>query len=564
MDMRIPQMDLILPWDRLRDWVHCMAVVTFDLELGQTLEMLFPPHVKLTESERSNICYLSFPDSNSGCMGDTQFHFRIRHAPSKLDLVECQQFSKAYNSKCPPALQVDQNSILGYVYFRQVKDPTLRRGYFQKSVVIMSKFPFLNLFTQMLDILAPEFFDKGPNVISSACKDIYVWPIPTPGQILSLPFLGTNLQITIPTINCLSNGSPVTSSQMNTQVTSFGSKISTIIPSVYQADLFQALRPVLSHVHLLWELVLTAEPIVVMAPLPDTCANTVHALLSMIFPLRYCADYRPYFTIHDSDFKEYTMKTNPPPPVILGVTNPFFAKTLQHWPHIIRMGETCGVNIGKLKKASNFKLLDSQPGVYTGYKPFLQKDKGLLKKIVMGMQSQRPVEVQTVILRKHLHELTESFMIPLERYLASLMPLQKNICPCKSAPLPRPFNPEEFLATLDTSGPQLTTGIKGDWSGLYKKFFRSINFSEWYNMRYREAAEKLQALHLEIMSDSDIQSWISGRDEVEAVDLILRLREQIAQTNLPVKTDVREKLRTHVDSIIKTLPDDLQSVLHCD
>lgn len=27
-----------------------------------------------------------------------------------------------------------------------------------------------------------------------------------------------------------------------------------------------------------------------------------------------------------------------------------------------------GVNIGKLKKASNFKLLDSQPGVYTSYK----------------------------------------------------------------------------------------------------------------------------------------------------------------------------------------------------
>lgn len=51
---------------------------------------------------------------------------------------------------------------------------------------------------------------------------------------------------------------------------------------------------------------------------------------------------------------------------------------------------------------------------------------------------------------------------------------------------------------------------------------------------------------------------------MEAVDLILRLREQIAQTNLPVKADVKEKLRTHVESIIKTLPDDLQSVLHCD
>ena len=25
--------------------------------------------------------------------------------------------------------------------------------------------------------------------------------------------------------------------------------------------------------------------------------------------------------------------------MILGVTNPFFAKTLQHWPHIVRIGE---------------------------------------------------------------------------------------------------------------------------------------------------------------------------------------------------------------------------------
>ena len=25
--------------------------------------------------------------------------------------------------------------------------------------------------------------------------------------------------------------------------------------------------------------------------------------------------------------------------MILGVTNPFFAKMLQHWPHVIRIGE---------------------------------------------------------------------------------------------------------------------------------------------------------------------------------------------------------------------------------
>lgn len=62
---------------------------------------------------------------------------------------------------------------------------------------------------------------------------------------------------------------------------------------------------------------------------------------SLIHPLQYCLDYRPFFTIHDPEFKEYTGRgpAENPPAVLLGVTNPFFAKALQHWPHIIRIGE---------------------------------------------------------------------------------------------------------------------------------------------------------------------------------------------------------------------------------
>ena len=29
----------ILPWDRLSNWLHCVCVVTFDLELGQAMEV---------------------------------------------------------------------------------------------------------------------------------------------------------------------------------------------------------------------------------------------------------------------------------------------------------------------------------------------------------------------------------------------------------------------------------------------------------------------------------------------------------------------------------------------
>ena len=72
----------------------------------------------------------------------------------------------------------------------------------------------------------------------------------------------------------------------------------------------------------------------------------------------------------------------------------------------------------------------------------------------------------------------------------------------QSTPTPRPFNPDHFLSTLESSGPQLTTGIKGDWEGLYRRFFRSVNFSSWFNSRYEEVSQKLSVLHMETIGDA--------------------------------------------------------------
>lgn len=72
----------------------------------------------------------------------------------------------------------------------------------------------------------------------------------------------------------------------------------------------------------------------------------------------------------------------------------------------------------------------------------------------------------------------------------------------KAAPVPRPFNPDDFLATLETMGPQLTSGVKGDWPGLYRRFFKSPNFSGWYNTRYQHLSKKLRALQLEALCDA--------------------------------------------------------------
>ena len=51
----------------------------------QAIESVHPPHVALGEADRTNICYLAFPDSNSGVMGDSQFHFRLRLNQSAAD-----------------------------------------------------------------------------------------------------------------------------------------------------------------------------------------------------------------------------------------------------------------------------------------------------------------------------------------------------------------------------------------------------------------------------------------------------------------------------------------------
>ncbi|KAL8583447.1 hypothetical protein ACOMHN_044806 [Nucella lapillus] len=238
-------------------------------------------------------------------------------------------------------------------------------------------------------------------------------------------------------------------------------------------------------------------------------------------------------------------------------------------------------------------------GVYTQYKTFLAKDKMILKRLMKGTQSKRPVEAQNAILRRHFLEMTQSFMIPLERYMASLMPLQRNISPHKGPPRLRPFDTEEFLHTVEHSGPQLTSGIKGDWEGLYRRYFKSPNFEGWYYQRQREVNQKLQVLHMDALCDcnleewiqdkeeveivdlilmyvllltcdmccyvtQNLEEWIQDKEEVEIVDLILRIKEKLkfaSNNHMVVQRESITKLQKHLETVVSTLPDDLQTVI---
>ncbi|XP_067554599.1 protein DENND6B isoform X3 [Pseudorca crassidens] len=513
------------PWARFSAWLECVCVVTFDLELGQALELVYPSDFQLTDKEKSSICYLSFPDSHSGCLGDTQFCFRIRQCggqrrPWHTDDRHC-------DSGAPVSLQREPAHYFGYVYFRQVKDSSVKRGYFQKpwalqSLVLVSRLPFVRLFQALLSLVAPEYFDKLAPCLEAVCNEIDQWPAPVPGQTLNLPVMGVVLQVHIPSsADKPESGPPKQCSHKNLL------PAPVVLTSVHELDLFSCLQP-----------------------------------------LKFCCDYRPYFTVHDSEFKEFTTRTQAPPSVVLGVTNPFFIKTLQHWPHVLRIGEPkmpgdLPKQI-KLKKPSRLKTLDTKPGLYTAYTTYLHRDKALLRRLLKGLQRKRPSDVQTAVLRQHLLELTQSFIIPLEHYMASLMPLQKSITPWKTPPQIHPFRQDDFLRSLERSGPQLTCLLKGDWLGLYRRFFKSPHFDGWYRQRHKEMAQKLEALHLEATCEANLEIWMQDKSEVEVVDLVLKLRERLVRAQghqLPVKEATLKRARLYIETVVGSLPKDLQVVL---
>jgi hypothetical protein len=93
-------------------------------------------------------------------------------------------------------------------------------------------------------------------------------------------------------------------------------------------------------------------------------------------------------------------------------------QALNHWPNVVRLGDSCQQLPGisqtkspsKPKRTTSSRFLnESKPGVFTSTKALLDRDKDIVKKILKGVQLRRPVEVQTALLRRYFLELTQVF-----------------------------------------------------------------------------------------------------------------------------------------------------------
>ncbi|KAI8384127.1 hypothetical protein BD560DRAFT_346078 [Blakeslea trispora] len=474
-----------LDLSHFREWIVGFCVVNFDLEIGQALDYVYPA-MDLTNLEQKNICFAAFPDSNVFEVGDQVFNIRVKASTSK------------FAASGPTA---DAGFLYGYVFFRQKKDASIRRGYFQKSLVLLSQHPYVGLFSRIISILGPAFFDTGQPMLEAACMNIAQWASPEDNRILDLPFLGRLLQVELPSPlePQLLETTPFDMNKLQPDV--------QIMASLPVGGLYHHFRDILKDLWLLWELMLLAEPIVIIAPDPCVCSEAVVSLVDLINPIPYCGDYRPYFTIQDSDFKSFVTKNKPLSSLVLGVTNPFFNTAVQHWPNIVRVGrqqprKPDGTLITthiqpmhptKTKPGLGNKsnvLFNFVQGVTSKRKSVISRDRELVKMLTeASVRGYPPDWVLNNILRRHFVDLTEKFLVPLNRYFSTLIPVDISLR--GDVPRLRPFQTDQFMKSLKEHGPQLPfkstfktrTSTSDPTKELYSQFLKCGNFATWLQQR---------------------------------------------------------------------------------
>lgn len=138
----------------------------------------------------------------------------------------------------------DRGHFWGFVHFRQRKDELSPRGYFQKSFVILTRYPFVKFFQDRITENAEKYFQQPSEEKLSEIYD----------------------------------------------------EISNIENSPYQNPPSEEFYRFLSHpdilpsVNLIWELVLCGENLIVVGNSPAATAEVVTGLIEVIQPLEYAGE----------------------------------------------------------------------------------------------------------------------------------------------------------------------------------------------------------------------------------------------------------------------------------
>ncbi|XP_071731523.1 uncharacterized protein [Rutidosis leptorrhynchoides] len=600
--------------DSVQKWIVAFCIIRFDLEQGQLIEECYPPGC-LTPEEELDVAFSSFPDSvsqhhNRSSIHDCMFFFRIKRRGS---------FSSINSETVPKKLNhVDKRSgskyLYGFVFNRQRHDERLKRGGEQKSVVILSHKPYSSLFKPLLQIMGPLYFDIGRKAIDCIAASMSTWSAPLPGQLMELPIGNAILKVNLPPVHSLSFDDDVSFDES-------ASSMAPLLPTnqsiphglFHDSDVFGIFKGILLQLWLLWELLLVGEPILIIAPTPSQCCEAVASLVSLVAPLFVSVDFRPYFTIHDPYFAHLNslQENDTFPPIILGVTNLFFLKSLRNMPHIVSVGSPAsnstrlafssrastgrlsgrpeGFNLPQinLKKFSPSNILSAvkmrrdgplclmtehKEAVWSSYVPITKPDTSILNRLVDAGLSPRVEESMSVvnneILRRHFLELTTNFLAPFGPYFRANTP-SVGSSPFVDPPPLSAFDADEFVGSLSTRGPGkfLSKRMRSNWLDIYRRFMNGHNFKPWFHRRRAVAEQEQHRLWRQARMNANIQVFINKLSELEIVETFNAIERHLLAEMQQFEGSVNKseatchKLKGDLQAVFYVLPTDMQHLL---
>jgi hypothetical protein len=321
-------------------WVEALAVIKFDAREGQQCVGLFSPG-GLREEILHDVRMQSMPDCiHRDGPHVSQFFIRVRNkfrGFQQKDEKKPKNKNNTYAVQSPHSNQMAEPVFYnGYVIFKRWKSEVDTRGYVQRSIVLLSRLPFANLFylvaNRLDEVLSSlEEFKNieyvRPQVPLSNEEDILIsrvgsetlvtslettyqhfliWPringdsgqlldpTSSPTGDLFLPFYGDIIHFGLPQLpEYAFQGLPSASSAVNNEVAHWHRKdIESTVGMANSAfdcsvSLICVLAPIglLQHIHTLWHSLMNGCSIVVIGMSAEAAASVVVALNTLCTPL---------------------------------------------------------------------------------------------------------------------------------------------------------------------------------------------------------------------------------------------------------------------------------------
>lgn len=375
----------------------------------------------------------------------------------------------------------DQSFYYCYTIFIQKKDANYKRGYMQKSIMIVTEIYHKKLFTGLLHEFKEHYvkcLSKGKDFTIDKLEELYSLFNEKEDKIENMPESEEEMNI-----------SRIKEIKLNIELAIFpqNNNFFENLSLYYVAKIWN-----------LWELVITETPLLVQTDTPSSCSQIVLLLSSLIFPLKYCGDVRPYFTIYDNDFKDYRdnselRQINSP---ILGVINPICVRTLKDWPvlhfdDLYFSDTTTSTAFTNPTKVLDKDLISDEVLSISNFKRkfVLSPNKALIKTFMSYMldEGNKSVDKLNIYLRMYLIELNNDFMRTFEEYF--FLHEYNHI---KRLSLIKPnfsifeiFSPEKFL-----------------------KYLNSVN--EYFNLKYVKDKKKTNELYFIFIKTKCFQHYLKN------------------------------------------------------